>query len=184
MVLQPRLSERLNMYRYDDGDVFNLHIDGDWPGFGLSPDRLQMQEWPQMRSCLTMLLYLNGPQDGVQGGHTRLLRPDGSAHYVQPAKAMHYFFATALRRNQCGTSAYRCAGRCLNMSRASMCCMRQRFAESRALHGTHVMPVTDRRYALSYHTKPCEQITACHVNHRFLPENTYKYCAMRFVLPA
>jgi predicted 2-oxoglutarate/Fe(II)-dependent dioxygenase YbiX len=92
MALQPRLSERINMYRYDDGDVFNLHIDGDWPGYGLAQDRLQMQEWPRLRSCLTMLLYLNGAQEGVQGGNTRLLRPDGSTHDVAPAKGNALFF--------------------------------------------------------------------------------------------
>jgi predicted 2-oxoglutarate/Fe(II)-dependent dioxygenase YbiX len=92
MQLHPRLSERINMYRYDDGDVFNLHIDGDWPGFGLSADRTRMEEWPRLRSCLTMILYLNGPQDGVQGGYTRLLKLDGSAHDVQPAKGSALFF--------------------------------------------------------------------------------------------
>ena len=90
--LHPRLSERLNMYRYDDGDVFNRHTDGDWPGFGLSEDRSAMLQWPGVRSCLTMLLYLNGPQDGVQGGATRLFRPDGSAHDVTPTKGSALFF--------------------------------------------------------------------------------------------
>ena len=44
--LVPRLSRRLNMYRYDRGDVFNPHIDGDWPGFGLSDDGQAMVQWP------------------------------------------------------------------------------------------------------------------------------------------
>lgn len=71
--LLPALSHRINMYRYDDGDVFNIHIDGDWPGYGLSADRQRMQPWPAGRSCLSMLLYLNGAEDGVQGGrHTPL----------------------------------------------------------------------------------------------------------------
>ena len=90
--LYPRLSERLNMYRYDDGDVFNRHTDGDWPGFGLSEDRREMVQWNGARSCLTMLLYLNGPEDGVQGGQTRLFRPDGSFHDVMPAKGSALFF--------------------------------------------------------------------------------------------
>lgn len=91
--LVPRLSERINMYRYDDGDVFNRHTDGDWPGYSLSQDRTQMHEWSATaRSGLTMLLYLNGPQDGVQGGHTRLYRRDGLAVDVKPTKGSALFF--------------------------------------------------------------------------------------------
>ena len=91
--LYPALSHRLNMYRYDDNDVFNIHTDGSWPGYGLSEDRLHMLEWPQsVFSGLTMLLYLNGPQDGVQGGNTRLFQPDGSAVDVQPRKGSALFF--------------------------------------------------------------------------------------------
>ena len=93
MTLHPRLSERLNMYRYDDGDVFNRHTDGEWPGFSLDAERRRMLQWPaHLRSCLTMLLYLNGPDDGVQGGDTRLYRPDGSGHDVRPAKGSALFF--------------------------------------------------------------------------------------------
>jgi hypothetical protein len=93
LTLYPRLSERLNMYRYDDGDVFNRHTDGEWPGFSLDADRRRMLQWPShLRSCLTMLLYLNGPDDGVQGGATRLYRPDGGSHDVRPAKGSALFF--------------------------------------------------------------------------------------------
>lgn len=93
LTLYPRLSERLNMYRYDDGDVFNRHTDGEWPGYSLDTERRSMLQWPAvMRSCLTMLLYLNGPGDGVQGGHTRLYRPDGSSHDVMPVKGSALFF--------------------------------------------------------------------------------------------
>lgn len=91
--LVPRLSARLNMYRYDDGDVFQRHTDGDWPGYSLSADRSAMQPWsPSIRSCLTMLLYLNGPQDGVQGGHTRLYGLGGRVHDVMPVKGSALFF--------------------------------------------------------------------------------------------
>ena len=93
MTLHPRLSERLNMYRYDDGDVFNRHTDGEWPGFSLDAERRRMLQWPaHLRSCLTMLLYLNGPDDGVQGGDTRLYRRDGSGYDVRPAKGSALFF--------------------------------------------------------------------------------------------
>ena len=93
MTLHPRLSKRLNMYRYDNGDVFNRHTDGAWPGFSLDAERRRMLQWPaHLRSCLTMLLYLNGPDDGVQGGDTRLYRRDGSGHDVRPAKGCALFF--------------------------------------------------------------------------------------------
>jgi len=92
LTLQPRLSHRLNMYRYDDQDVFNRHTDGDWPGYGLTNDRRKMVEWPGLRSCLTMLLYLNGPDDGVQGGATRLYSPAGNWVDVTPQKGAALFF--------------------------------------------------------------------------------------------
>jgi hypothetical protein len=90
--LQPRFSHRLNMYRYDDQDVFNRHTDGDWPGYGLTDDRSEMVEWRGWRSCLTMLLYLNGPEDGVQGGATRLYGPMGASVDVIPQKGAALFF--------------------------------------------------------------------------------------------
>lgn len=90
--LHPALSRRINMYRYDADDVFNMHTDGDWPGYGLSPDRREMHEWPRMRSRLSMLLYLNGPADGVQGGSTRLYRPDAGHVDVTPRKGSALFF--------------------------------------------------------------------------------------------
>lgn len=90
--LYPALSRRINMYRYDANDVFNPHTDGDWPGYSLSPDRQHMLEWPDLRSCLSMLLYLNGPEDGVQGGSTRLFRPDRGHVDVMPKKGSALFF--------------------------------------------------------------------------------------------
>lgn len=91
--LYPRFSQRFNMYRYDSGDVFNRHTDGDWPGYSLSNDHMRMQEWgPGMRSGLTMLLYLNGPQDGVLGGNTRLFTKEGSWVDVVPVKGSALFF--------------------------------------------------------------------------------------------
>ena len=90
--LHPALSRRINMYRYDSNDVFNMHTDGDWPGYGMSDDRSTMLEWPGLRSCLSMLLYLNGPEDGVQGGSTRLFRPDRGHVDVTPKKGSALFF--------------------------------------------------------------------------------------------
>ena len=90
--LHGRLSHRINMYRYDDNDVFNRHIDGDWPGFGLDDSRSRMLEWPGLRSCLSMLLYLNGPADGVSGGNTRLMDAEGGWVDVTPRKGSALFF--------------------------------------------------------------------------------------------
>jgi hypothetical protein len=91
--LHGSLSHRINMYRYDDQDVFNRHIDGDWPGYGLDEARRDMREWDAgPRSCLSMLLYLNGPEDGVIGGNTRLLGRDGRWTDVTPRKGAALFF--------------------------------------------------------------------------------------------
>lgn len=90
--LTPRFSHRLNMYRYDADDEFNRHTDGDWPGYALDADRTAMREWPGTRSRLTMLLYLNGPLDGVQGGHTLLYDRQGGAIEVVPRKGSALFF--------------------------------------------------------------------------------------------
>ena len=93
MPLYGRFSQRLNMYRYDANDVFNPHTDGNWPGYSLSNDRQTMREWgPGLRSGLTMLLYLNGPADGMKGGSTRLFRRDGRWVDVAPVKGSALFF--------------------------------------------------------------------------------------------
>jgi hypothetical protein len=90
--LHPQLSHRINMYRYDADDVFNRHLDGDWPGYGLSDDRQRMETWDGLRSRLTMLLYLNDAGDGVNGGATRLYGRDGKVVDVQPRKGAALFF--------------------------------------------------------------------------------------------
>jgi hypothetical protein len=90
--LHPVLSHRINMYRYDDNDVFNRHIDGEWPGYGLNTERTAMEEWENLRSCLTMVLYLNGPEDGVHGGNTQLLARNGTWHDIVPRKGSALFF--------------------------------------------------------------------------------------------
>ena len=91
--LFPRLSHRINMYRYDANDVFNRHTDGDWPGYSLNAQRDTMVQWPDtVRSGLTMLLYLNDASDGVQGGHTRLLQRDGQWVDIAPVKGAALFF--------------------------------------------------------------------------------------------
>lgn len=90
--LADRLSHRLNVYKYERNDVFNRHIDGDWPGFGLSADRQSMVQWPGLHSCLSMLLYLNGEEEGVEGGATRLFGRQGAVVDVAPRKGDALFF--------------------------------------------------------------------------------------------
>jgi hypothetical protein len=92
MPLHGRLSQRINMYRYDEQDLFNPHTDGDWPGYGLNTDRSQMLEWAGPRSGLSMLLYLNGPDDGVEGGSTYLYDRQRHTTEVIPKKGSALFF--------------------------------------------------------------------------------------------
>jgi hypothetical protein len=90
--LTNQLSHRLNIYKYDRGDVFNRHIDGDWPGYGLSDDGRSMIQWPGVHSCLSMLLYLNGIEDGVEGGATRLFGRSGTVVDISPKAGDALFF--------------------------------------------------------------------------------------------
>ncbi|CAM8631500.1 Oxoglutarate/iron-dependent dioxygenase [Burkholderiales bacterium] len=91
-LLQDSLSQRINMYRYFPGDQFRFHIDGDWPGYGLSVDQTHMQEWTGMRSALSMLLYLNDEHDGLVGGATRLYSRAGAVVDVNPVAGDALFF--------------------------------------------------------------------------------------------
>ena len=109
-VLAGSLSHRMNMYRYDDNDIFNRHIDGDWPGYGLNDTRTDMQEWADLRSCLTMLLYLNGPEDGVVGGNTRMLSRDGTWVDVVPKKGSALFFRHGFTQNSVSHVGARVSG--------------------------------------------------------------------------
>ncbi|MBE04249.1 MAG: hypothetical protein CMD67_03820 [Gammaproteobacteria bacterium] len=86
------LSQRINMYRYDKGDVFNPHIDGDWPGFGLSLDGQRMEQWEGMRSKLSLLLYLNGVDDGIEGGETAIYDEGVVRALITPKKGRALLF--------------------------------------------------------------------------------------------
>jgi predicted 2-oxoglutarate/Fe(II)-dependent dioxygenase YbiX len=90
--LSPRLSHRINMYRYDQGDEFNPHIDGDWPGYGLSTDGQGMVQWPNTHSKLTMLLYMNGTEDGIEGGETVLFDQGQKQVSIAPKTGRALFF--------------------------------------------------------------------------------------------
>jgi len=90
--LYPRLSHRMNMYKYDKDDVFNRHYDGSWPAYGLTGDGDRMEEWPGVHSKLSLLLYLNGVYDGVRGGSTELYSPAGRVQAVKPKKGSVLLF--------------------------------------------------------------------------------------------
>ena len=97
--LTPALSHRINTYRYDRGDEFNLHIDGDWPGFGLSQDGQRMAQWSGTHSMLTMLLYMNGAEDGLQGGSTTLYDQGELRASVTPRTGRALFFRHGSNRD-------------------------------------------------------------------------------------
>ena len=79
-----RLSRRMAHYKYDAGDVFNPHTDGEWPGQYIHYEEEEtdgfsdfealrrpagISEWPGVVSKLSMLLYLNDLEaDGVASG--------------------------------------------------------------------------------------------------------------------
>lgn len=85
-------SHRINMYKYDVGDVFNKHIDGGWPGYGMDERNERMVQWRGVHSQLTMLLYLNDPSDGVVGGDTVLYDDYGKTVTVTPQTGSALFF--------------------------------------------------------------------------------------------
>lgn len=70
--LHPQLSQRINFYRYENGDVFNRHTDGVWLAYGFDKSNKNMISWDGVESMLTMLLYLNDNSDGFSGGETSL----------------------------------------------------------------------------------------------------------------
>jgi hypothetical protein len=91
-LLHPRLSQRMNFYKYKQNDVFNRHIDGAWPGYGFNTDHTQMIQWPGVESMLTMLLYLNGHENGVEGGCTRVYSDENQTLDVEPRTGRALFF--------------------------------------------------------------------------------------------
>jgi hypothetical protein len=98
--LHDELSHRVAHYKYEDGDVFNRHTDGCWPGQSVTKSGDGIEEWSHVESKLTMLLYLNDEQDGVQGGHTRLF-PFSHADPVDvvPRKGSALFFRHGFERD-------------------------------------------------------------------------------------
>jgi hypothetical protein len=82
------LNARFRLFRYSPNVVYRPHIDGSWPGSGLTSDgKFTNDAFPGERiSRLTFLIYLN---DGFDGGATTFFLPSPErghlfAHSVQP----------------------------------------------------------------------------------------------------
>jgi hypothetical protein len=90
--LAGELSQRINTYRYISGEQFRPHLDGDWPAFGLDKTGTYMEVRPSGRSMLSMILYLNGQEDGIEGGDTLLLEGQTVKHRVTPKAGRALFF--------------------------------------------------------------------------------------------
>jgi len=86
------LSHRFNTYRYTVGQEFKPHLDGDWPGFAVNKKTQSLEYWKTGRSMLSMLLYLNGEQEGVEGGDTLLLDGQMVVRRVKPCCGRALFF--------------------------------------------------------------------------------------------
>jgi len=92
--LHNRLSEKVAQFKYGNGDMFNRHIDGLFPGQGANEKGDGVDEWSGVVSGMSILFYLNdGPRDELVGGETRLWSADGS-HFVDitPKKGRALFF--------------------------------------------------------------------------------------------
>lgn len=94
MPLYGGLSEKVAQFKYGDGDRFNRHIDGLFPGQGANAKGDGVDEWTGVVSGMSILFYLNdGPTDGLVGGETRVWSADGSRYEtVTPRKGRALFF--------------------------------------------------------------------------------------------
>lgn len=88
------LSEKVAQFKYGDGDQFNRHVDGLFPGQGCNEQGDGVDEWTGVQSGMSILFYLNdNANDGLVGGQTRLWTADGSRFVdVQPRKGRALFF--------------------------------------------------------------------------------------------
>ena len=90
--LYPNLSQRINTYRYEENDVFKPHIDGAWPGYSFSSDYKSMVQWNDALSKLSMIIYLTGVEDGVEGGETILFNDTKTHFRITPKKGRALIF--------------------------------------------------------------------------------------------
>lgn len=92
--LHGRLSEKVAQFKYGDGDRFERHVDGLFPGQGCNERGDGVEAWTGVQSGMSILFFLNdGESDGLVGGETRLWTSDGSRHVtVTPRKGRALFF--------------------------------------------------------------------------------------------
>ena len=91
--LHEHLSEKIAHFKYSEGDRFNRHVDGLFPGQGCNERGDGIDQWPGVQSGMSILFYLNDESDGVVGGQTRLWSADGVRFVdVQPRKGRALFF--------------------------------------------------------------------------------------------
>ena len=89
------LTEKIAHFKYSTPgkDCFKPHVDGLFPGSGANEKGDGVDEWSGVQTGMSILVYLNGPEDGVVGGETRLWRSDGKRFVdVQPRKGRALFF--------------------------------------------------------------------------------------------
>lgn len=68
------LNARFRFYRYEEGDYFDFHTDGSWPGSRVIDGELVTNAYPDRHSLMTFLIFLN---DDFSGGATRFRVPLG-----------------------------------------------------------------------------------------------------------
>lgn len=87
------LSEKIAQFKYADGDRFEAHVDGLFPGQGCNENGDGVDEWPGVQSGMSILFFLNDENDGMIGGQTRLWTATGDRYVdVKPCKGRALFF--------------------------------------------------------------------------------------------
>jgi len=64
------LNGRFRFYRYKEGDFFNTHSDGAWPGSRVIDGQLHADAFGDRFSQMTFLIFLT---DDFEGGHTQFI---------------------------------------------------------------------------------------------------------------
>lgn len=92
--LYPGFSQKVAQFKYLEGDKFERHVDGLFPGQGANASGDGVEEWSGVQSGMSVLFYCNDKEsDGLDGGETRLWSADGSHHFdVVPRKGRALFF--------------------------------------------------------------------------------------------